>query len=84
MSDSGWIVWLLWSVEVVAPECGCWPEARGCDDHSVSRRVQFKAKCRETTRHYARLESVMAITRFQTGVSWHFRSFKDLVLQIEL
>ena len=28
--------------------------------------------------------SVMAITRFQTGVSWHFRSFKDDVLKIEL
>ena len=60
------------------------PEARGCDENSVSRRVQFKAKCPETTRHYARLESVMAITRFQTGVSWHFRSFKDLILKIEL
>jgi len=50
----------------------------------VSRRVQFEAKCRETTRHYARLESIMPITRFQTGVSWHFRSFKDDVLKIEL
>jgi len=60
------------------------PEDRGCDAKSVSRRVQFKAKCRETTRHYARLESVMAITRFQTGVSWHFHSFKDVVLKIEL
>jgi len=30
------------------------------------------------------LESVMAITRFQTGVSWHFSSFKDDVLKIEL
>jgi len=49
-----------------------------------SRRVQFEAKCRETTRHYARPESIMAITRFQTGVSWHFRSFKDDVLKIEL
>jgi len=28
--------------------------------------------------------SVMTITRFQTGVSWHFRSFKDDVLKIEL
>ena len=26
----------------------------------------------------------MAITRFQTGVSWHFRSFNDDVLKIEL
>jgi len=50
----------------------------------VSRRVQFEAKSRETTRHYARLESIMAITHFQTGVSWHFRSFKDDVLKIEL
>jgi len=50
----------------------------------VSRRVQFEAKCRKTTRHYARLESIMAITRFQTGVSWHFHSFKDDVLKIEL
>jgi len=50
----------------------------------VSRRLQTEAKCREPTRHYARLESVMAITRFQTGVSWHFRFFKDKVLKIEL
>jgi len=50
----------------------------------VSRRVQFEPKCRETTRHYARPESIMAITGFQTGVSWHFRSFKDDVLKIEL
>ena len=28
--------------------------------------------------------SVMAITRIQTGVSWHFRSFQDDVLKIEL
>ena len=60
------------------------PEAGGCDENGVSRRVQFKAKCPETSGHYARLESVMAITLFQTGVSWHFRSFKDLVLKIEL
>jgi len=51
---------------------------------TVSRRIQFEAKCRDTTRHYARLESVMVITRFQTAVSWHFRSFKDSVLKIEL
>ena len=50
----------------------------------VSRRVQFEAKCRETTRHYARLASIMAITRFQAAVSWYFRSFKDDVLKIEL
>jgi len=50
----------------------------------VSRRVQFEAKCRETTWHHARLESIMAITRFQTGVSWHVRLFKDDVLKIEL
>jgi len=54
------------------------------DEKSVSRRLQFEAKCRETTRHYARLESIIAITRFQTGVSWHFRSLKDEVLKIEL
>src|SRR6266404_5885212 len=28
-------------------------------------------------------ESVIAITCFQTGVSWHFRSLKDQVLKIE-
>jgi len=50
----------------------------------VSRRVQFEAKCREYTRQYARLESVMAITRFQTGVRWNFHLFKDNVLKIEL
>ena len=55
-----------------------------CDEKSMSHRVQFEAKCRETTRNYARLESVMAITRFQTGVSCHFCSFKDDVLKIEL
>jgi len=51
---------------------------------TVSRRAQFEPKCRETTRHYARRESVIAITRFQTGVSWHFHSFKDCILKIEL
>jgi len=40
---------------------------------TVSHRVQFEAKCQETTRHYARLERIMAITPFQTGVSRHFR-----------
>jgi len=29
-------------------------------------------------------ETVIAITRFHTGVSWHFRSLKDQVLKIEL
>jgi len=28
--------------------------------------------------------SVIGITRFQTGVSWHFCSFKEDVLKIEL
>jgi len=32
----------------------------------------------------ARLESVLAITRFETGVSWHCGSLKDQVLKIEL
>jgi len=56
----------------------------------MSRCVRFasKAKCRETTTatgmHYARLKSVLAITHFQTGVSWHFHLFKDQVLKIEL
>jgi len=30
------------------------------------------------------LETVIAITRFPTRVSWHFRSLKDQVLKIEL
>ena len=30
------------------------------------------------------VETVIAITRFQTGVSWHFRSRRDQVLQIVL
>ena len=59
------------------------PQAQGCDEKSVSHRVLFVAKCQETTRQYAILESVMATTCFQTGVSWHFCSFKD-VLKIEL
>jgi len=44
------------------------------------------AKCRETSMNSlsARLESGLAITRFQTGVSWHFGSLKDKVLKIEL
>jgi len=50
----------------------------------VSSQVQFEGKCRETSRHYARLESILAITRFQARVSWHFRLFKDNVLTIEL
>jgi len=75
VSYSGLIVWLWWSVEAVAPECGCWALVlwwKECDEKSVSRRVQFEAKCRETTMHYATLESVMAITPFQAEVSWHF------------
>jgi len=55
-----------------------------CDEKSVSRRVRFEAKYREPTRQYARLESVMAISRLQTGVSWQVRSFKDNVLKIDL
>jgi len=35
-------------------------------------------------RNHHAIESVMAIMRCQTGVSWHFRSFKDDVLKIEL
>jgi len=30
------------------------------------------------------LETVIAITHFQTGLSWHFRSLKYEVLKIEL
>jgi len=45
VSDSGSIVGLWWSVAAVSPECGC------CDEKSMSRRVQFEAKCGETTRH---------------------------------
>ena len=30
------------------------------------------------------LETVIDITRFQSGVSWHFRSLKDQVLKIDL
>jgi len=54
-----------------------------CCDERVHR-VAFEAKCRETTMNYARLVSVMAITRFPTGLSWHFHSLKDEVLKIEL
>ena len=62
-----------WVVEVqVEPEGG--DEKRGMC------RVAFEAMCRETTKHSARPESVLAITRFHTGVSWHFRSLKDKVL----
>ena len=50
----------------------------------VSRWVHFEAKCREATRHYARLESVMAITHFQSEVSWHFCLLKADFLKIEL
>ena len=43
-------------------------------------------KCRETSMNSlsTRLESILAITHFQTGVSWHFGSLKDKVLKIEL
>ena len=34
--------------------------------------------------HYARTESVMALTHFETGLSRHVRSFKDDILKIEL
>jgi len=30
------------------------------------------------------VETVIGITGFQTGVSWHFRTLKDQVLKIEL
>jgi len=30
------------------------------------------------------VDTVIAITRFQTQVSWHFHSLKDQVLKIEL
>jgi len=55
-----------------------------CDEKSMSSRIQFEAKCGETSRNYARPESVMAITCFQAEVSWHFRSFKHDVVKIEL
>ena len=67
----------LWPGSVdVEPEC--------CDEKSVSCRVKFEAKFRETTGHDAGVESVIAITPFQTGVSWHFCSFKDDILKIEV
>ena len=65
-----------WSVDIE-------PEAQGCHEKTLLHRVQFVAKCQETTRHYARLESVMATTCFKTGVSWHFCLFKD-IRKIEL
>jgi len=34
-------------------------------------------------RNHQVLETIMAITCFQTGVSWHFHSLKDEVLKIE-
>ena len=43
--------------------------------------VASKAKGRETTTD---LESVIGITRFQTGVSWHFGSLKDQAPKIDL
>jgi len=63
-----------------------WPgsvDIECCDEKRVSRHVQFEAKCREPTSAYSTLESVMTITHFQSGVSWHFRLFKDDVLNIE-
>jgi len=38
----------------------------------------------EKPQHLVVVETVIAITRFQTRVSWHFRSLKDQVLKIEL
>ena len=65
----------LWQQGVdVESEC-C--DVRSVMKKGVSGRVQFEAKCQETTMHYAILESVMAITRFQTEVSWHFRFLKN-------
>ena len=54
-----------------------------CEEKSVSRHVPFEAKCQETTRHNARLQSIMPITRFHASVSSHFRSFKDDVPKME-
>ena len=70
--------------------CGCgrvlrlWPqradvEPNFCDEKSVSRPVGG-----EVPLNHQALETVMAITHCQTAVSWHFRSFKDDVLNIEL
>ena len=58
----------------VEPECCA---EKSVMKKGVSGRVQFEAKCRETTMHYAILESVMTITRFHTEVSWHFRFLKN-------
>ena len=43
--------------------------------------VASKAKCGETTTD---LESVIGITSFQTGVSWHFGSLNDQGPKIDL
>jgi len=47
--------------------------------------VASNPKCRETTTTVVLVvDTVIAITPFQTGVSWHFRSRKDQVLKMEL
>ena len=57
-----------------------WCYRKNC--HIFREKVSTKYSLPEP--YYARLESVMAITHFQTVVSSHFRSIKDDVLKIEL
>ena len=38
---------------------------------------------RNHNKEVCKVENGIGITRFQTGVSWHFRSLKDEVLKIE-
>jgi len=48
---------------------------------AVASRQRLSAK---KPQHLLVVETIIAITRFQTRVSWHFRSLKDQVLKIEL
>jgi len=66
---SGWEVGLWGGLETEFEEGKVWS------------RVASKAKCRDFT---TALESVIGMTHFRTGVSWHFHSVKDQGLKIEL
>jgi len=56
----------------------------------LTRSVVIKRMCcvtsslRISARYHKALERVMAITDFQTGVSFDFLSFQDYVLKMEL
>jgi len=58
--------------------CSCGPVVWILTQSVVKKRIcRVASSFTISASNHQGLESVMAITRFQTGVSWHFRSFKE-------